>query len=137
MAAQQRVPRSTLDFPGTASRALLAARDRSSAAAAAGTRFWPTMLLVVICQLADLITFNFAVETYGPSGELGPLGLAYRIGGFWLVAVVKLGLIGIVLAVLDRYPWHRLATRRRIALFVAAIGVFGALTNVLAFVWLT
>ena len=70
---------------------------------------------------------------HGAGGELGPLGLVYSLGGFWAVAVVKLGLIGIVLAVLDRYPWQRLSTRRNLALFVAGIGVFGASTNVLAF----
>jgi hypothetical protein len=59
--------------------------------------------------------------------------MVYRAGGFWAVAVVKLGLIGIVLFVLDRYPWQRLSTRRNLALFVAGIGVFGAVTNVLAF----
>jgi len=138
MAAQQRAPRSPLDVSGSAARLLRAAQSRSSAVAGdvAGDRFWITLVLVAICQLADLITFNFAVATFGPSGELGPLGLVYRMGGFWAVAVVKLGLIGIVMAVLARYPWQRLATRRRIALIVAAIGVFGALTNVLAFAWL-
>ena len=138
MAAQHRVPRSPLDLPGSASRALRAAHGRSSAAAgdAAGDRFWITLVLVAVCQLADLITFNLAVATYGPSGELGPLGLVYRIGGFWAVAVVKLGLIGVVMTVLARYPWQRLATRRRIALIVAAIGAFGAFTNVMAFAWL-
>ena len=138
MAAQEHAPRSPLDFSGPATRALSAARDRSiEAAADAGQRFWPTLLLVVLCQMADLITFNFAVATYGPSGELGPLGMVYRFGGFWAVAVVKLGLIGIVMGILARYPWQRLATRRRIALIVAAIGVFGAFTNVMAFIWLT
>jgi hypothetical protein len=139
MAAQQGVTRRSLDLPGSASRALFAARNRSSAAGAdaAGSRFWPTLVLVALCQLADLITFNFAVATFGPSGELGPLGAVYRFGGFWAVAVVKLGLIGIVMAVLARYPWRKLATRRRMALIVAGIGAFGALTNALAFVWLT
>src|SRR3954468_9053276 len=135
MAAQQRVPRSSLDLPGSASRALFAARNRSSAVgadAAAGSRFWPTLVLVALCQLADLITFNFAVATFGPSGELGPLGVVYRFGGFWAVAVVKLGLIGVVMTVLARYPWRRVATRRRMALLIAGIGAFGALTNALA-----
>jgi hypothetical protein len=137
MAAQQRAPRSAFDFTGSASAAIGAARNRSSAAsAAAAERFWPTVLLVIICQLADLFTFNFAVEMFGPSGELGPLGIVYSMGGILAVAVVKLGLIGIVLTVLARYPWRSLATRRRVALVVAGIGVFGALTNVLAFYWL-
>ena len=137
MAAQQRAPRSPLDVPAGLSRILFGARDGSSVGAdASGSPFWPTLVLVILAQLADLVTFNFAVETFGPSGELGPLGLVYRAGGFWAVAVVKLGLIGIVMAVLARYPWQRLATRRRIALIVAAIGAFGAFTNVMAFFWL-
>jgi hypothetical protein len=99
----------------------------------AGGRFGLTVFLVALCQLADLITFNFAVEMYGPSGELGPLGLVYRAGGFWAVAVVKLGLIAIVMAVLARYPWRSQATRRRMALIVGAVGAIGALTNATAF----
>jgi hypothetical protein len=105
-------------------------------AARAGNRFWPMLLLVALCQLADLVTFNSAVEMFGPAGELGPLGLVYRVGGFWAVALIKLGAIGIVLAALARYPWQRLRTRRRLALVVAAIGILGAWTNALAFVWL-
>ena len=83
----------------------------------------------------DLITFNVAVAMFGPAGELGPLGLLYRVGGFWAVALVKLGAIGIVIAVLARYPWQRLRTRRWLALIVGAIGIIGAWTNALAFVW--
>jgi hypothetical protein len=128
MATQQHAPRSPFLFPVSASRT-----RTDETGAAAGDRFWITLLLVALCQLADLITFNFAVETYGPSGELGPLGIVYRMGGFWAVAVVKLGLIGILMAVLARYPWRSLATRRRMALIVAGIGAFGALTNILAF----
>ncbi len=138
MAAQQRAQRSPLSLSGSPSAALTAVRSRtSSGVEGAAQQFWPTALIVIMAQLADLITFNFAVETFGPSGELGPLGLVYRVGGFWAVAIVKLGLIGAVVAVLARYPWRSLATRRRVALVVAAIGVVGALTNVLAFVWLT
>ena len=134
MAAQQRATRSPLELPATASRALSAVRDASSGRhAAAGDRFWITLVLLALCQLADLITFSWAVEAYGPAGELGPLGIVYRAGGFWAVAVVKAGLIGIVMLVLARYPWQSLATRRRLALIVAAIGAFGAFTNLLAF----
>src|SRR5438309_10628369 len=100
-----------------------------------GNRFWPTLALVALCQLADLITFNVAVAMFGPAGELGPLGLLYRVGGFWAVALVKLGAIGIVIAVLARYPWQRLRTRRWLALIVGAIGIIGAWTNALAFLW--
>jgi hypothetical protein len=138
MAAQNRVSRSPLGFPGSATRVLESVRDRAiasdGASRASGTRFWPTLLLVALCQIADLITFSFAVAEHGPQGELGPLGLVYRAGGFWAVALVKLGIVGIVLAILSRYPWQRMATRRHVALIVAIIGVFGAFTNVFAFV---
>jgi len=130
MAAQNHAPRAQFETPRTPIRA--AASDGVDSGAASAARFWPTMLLVVLCQVADLVTFNLAVDMHGPGGELGPLGLVYRAGGFWAVAAVKLGLIGIVLAVLDRYPWQRVGTRRKVALFVAAVGIFGALTNVLA-----
>jgi hypothetical protein len=135
MAAQERQPRPTYEVP----RALIQGfgrDDRSegpTVAANQATRFWPTMLLVVLCQVADLISFNLAVEMHGAGGELGPLGIVYQLGGFWAVAVVKLGIIAIVLTVLERYPWQRLSTRRNLALFVAGIGIFGAITNVLAF----
>jgi hypothetical protein len=138
MAAQQQAPRAPLAFLGSVSSPRMSLRNRVSAASAAaeGDRFWVTLVLLALCQVADLITFNFAVQTFGPSGELGPLGLVYQAAGFWGVAVVKLGLIGVVMAVLARYPWQRLATRRRMALIVAAIGAFGAFTNVMAFYWL-
>jgi hypothetical protein len=134
MAAEGRAPRSPLQMPALRSRAMAGAQMRSGDVSSnAGGRFGLTVLLVALCQLADLITFNFAVEMFGPSGELGPLGLVYRAGGFWAVAVVKLGLIAIVMAVLARYPWRSQATRRRMALIVGAVGAIGALTNATAF----
>jgi hypothetical protein len=138
MAAQQRAPRSPLSFVSSVADVRVAVRNHASLKGvdAAGSRFWFTLLLVGLCQLADLLTFNFAVETFGPGGELGPLGLVYEVAGFIGVAVVKLGLIAVVMAILARYPWQRLATRRRMALIVAGIGVFGAFTNVMAFFWL-
>ena len=126
MAAEHRVPNSTGDPYGS-----------SNAAVIPGGHFWLTLLLVAICQIADLVTFNVAVKIFGPSGELGPLGIVYGIGGFWAVAVVKLGIIAVVMVVLTRFPWQRLVTRRRIALFAAGIGVVGAFTNVLAFAVMT
>jgi hypothetical protein len=138
MAAQQRAPRAALTFLDTVSAPSIGLRDRLRAAstAAEGDRFWVTLVLLALCQVADLITFNFAVERFGPSGELGPLGLVYEATGFLGVAIVKLGLIGVVMAVLAKYPWRSLGTRRRMALIVAAIGAFGAFTNVMAFFWL-
>lgn len=133
MAALRRSARPMSGTSRSVPDARTAAGRQPDVAVDAGDRFWPTMLVLALCQLADLVTFHFAVERFGPSGELGPLGMVYRIGGFGAVAIVKLGLIGGVIAVLVRYPWRRAATRRRIALVVAAIGAFGAFTNVLAF----
>jgi hypothetical protein len=135
MAAQERYSRPSYELSRTTFRGFGRGSGSAGQALSAGadTRFWPTMLLVALCQIADLVTFNIAVEMHGAGGELGPLGIVYRLAGFWGVAAVKLGLIGIVLAVLERYPWQRLSTRRNLALFVAGIGVFGAVTNVLAF----
>ncbi len=98
--------------------------------------FWLTLLLVLLAQMADLITFRFTVQVFGASGELGPLGALYTVGGFWAVALVKLSMISLVIAILSRYPWRRFAVRRRMALIVASFGIFGALTNVMAFYWL-
>src|SRR5262245_46028979 len=112
MAAQERSSRPAVELAGATVGHF--GHDSSScgdALAPADRRFWPTMLLVVLCQIADLVTFNLAVEVHGVSGELGPLGVVYRMAGFWGVAVVKLGLIGVVLVVLERYPWQRLSTR--------------------------
>jgi hypothetical protein len=138
MAAQQQAPRAPLAFIASVGRPDVGLRSRARAAstAAEGERFWVTLVLLALCQITDLVTFNFAVERFGASGELGPLGLVYEAVGFWGVAVVKLGLIGVVMAVLARFPWQRLATRRRMALIVGAIGAFGAFTNVMAFFWL-
>jgi hypothetical protein len=138
MPARERPLRSRLGLSRSASQALVGGDFRSGNAiveAVAGP-FWLTLLLVVICQLADLVTFNVAVRIFGPSGELGPLGMVYQMGGFWAVALVKLSLITIVATVLVWYPWHRLRTRRNVALLVGIVGLFGALTNVLAFAWL-
>jgi hypothetical protein len=95
-------------------------------------RFWLTLLLLGLCQTADLLTFNMAVRAFGPSGELGPLGLAYEAGGITAVAVAKLGSIFVIMGILAFYPWRRIATRRRLALAIATIGLLGTLTNLLA-----
>src|SRR5437867_4138290 len=87
-----------------------------------GTHVGRSMLLVVVCQLVDLITFNLAVQLHGTGGELGPLGFVYDLGGFWAVAAVKLGLVAIVLTVLARYPWGNERVQRNVAIAVAAIG---------------
>ena len=93
-----------------------------------------TFLLLAAAQFVDLFTFGLAVDKWGPSGELGPLGLVYAHAGIFAVAIVKIGIVAIVLTVLARYPWQRAATPRRLALIVATIGVFGAFTNVAALI---
>jgi hypothetical protein len=93
-----------------------------------------TFLLLLAAQFIDLFTFGMAVDKYGPSGELGPLGMVYAHAGIFAVALVKMGLVAVVLTVLARYPWQRAATPRRLALIVATIGVFGAFTNVAALI---
>ena len=84
--------------------------------------------------MADLLTFNLAVRQFGISGELGPLGVIYRAAGIAGVTALKLGGIFVVMGILRWYPWRRLATRRRLALVIATIGLLGALTNLL--VWI-
>jgi hypothetical protein len=89
-----------------------------------------TVLLVIAAQLIDLATFGLAVRVAGPAGELGPLGGIYAAGGFVPVASVKLlGLLA-VLVIFALYT-RRVGSPRRLALIVAAIGLFGAATNVL------
>jgi hypothetical protein len=97
-------------------------------------RFWLTLLVLGLCQVADLLTFNMAVVAFGPARELGPLGMVYQAGGIAAVAFVKLGLVFIIMTALRWYPWRQFATRRRMALLMAVIGVFGALTNLLAWI---
>lgn len=133
MAALRSSARPMSGTSSSMSDARTAAGRQSDFAGDSGDRVWLTMIVLALCQLADLFTFHFAVERFGPEGELGPLGMVYRIGGFGAVAIVKLGLISGVMAVLLRYPWRRAATRHWIGLVVAAIGAFGAFTNVLAF----
>jgi hypothetical protein len=138
MAAQPRVVRTLLTLPRSRGGAPRVDSDRSAASGVRGSagRLWPALLLIATSQITDLVTFNMAVQRFGPQGELGPLGIVYRAAGIGAVAFVKLGLIGVVMTVLARYPWQRYSTRRRLAIIVAAIGVFGALTNVAAFIWL-
>jgi hypothetical protein len=88
-----------------------------------------TILLVVVAQLADLASFGIVARALGPAGELGPLGAVYASGGFPPVAAVKLLGVLAVFIVLALYG-RRVGSPRRLALVVAGIGLFGALTNV-------
>ncbi|HVA87689.1 MAG TPA: hypothetical protein VNF73_15395 [Candidatus Saccharimonadales bacterium] len=139
MSAQGRAPRSPFGLRSTLASGIdaggreLMGSFESHVGSMSG-RSWLTFILLAAAQLTDLFTFGMAVDRFGPAGELGPLGLVYREGGFWAVALIKMGLIAVVLGILTLYPWQRAATPRRLALIVAAIGVFGAFTNVAA--WL-
>jgi hypothetical protein len=142
MSAQNRVSRSLLDRrPFLGARAGVADPDdqlRTQAnerpLRAVIERPVLTFLLLLAAQFTDLFTFGMAVDKWGPSGELGPLGVVYAHAGILAVALVKMGLVAVVLTILACYPWQRAATPRRLALIVAAIGVFGAFTNVAALI---
>lgn len=90
-----------------------------------------TLLLVVAAQLADLATFGITASLIGASGEIGPLGSLYRSGGFAAVALAKSTAILAMVAMLVIYG-KRTRRGRWLALAVAAAGLFGALTNVIA-----
>ena len=92
----------------------------------------PILIMLAASQLLDLVTFAFAVEQWGIGGELGPLAIVYQAAGYWAVAAVKSGLIGIVMLVMVLYPWKSAITPWRIGLVTAFIGVFGAATNTAA-----
>lgn len=92
-----------------------------------------TLLLVVTAQLLDLATFGIAAHVAGPAGELGPLRSIYLAGGFAPVVLTKLLGISAVLCIFAL--WERLVgSARGIALLVAAVGVFGAATNLVGIV---
>ncbi len=90
-----------------------------------------TLLLLITAQLADLATFGLAVHALGIAGEVGPLRVLYRMGGFGAVALAKLVALGVMIAILELYS-RRTGHGRWLAILAATMGVFGALTNVLA-----
>jgi hypothetical protein len=90
-----------------------------------------TLLLLITAQLADLATFGLAVRESGIGGELGPLRIAYYVGGFGAVACAKLIAVAVMLVIIQLYS-RRTGGGRWLALVVAVMGVFGALTNVIA-----
>jgi hypothetical protein len=90
------------------------------------------LLLLVVCQIADLVTFTLAVSVHGPAHESGPLRFVYQDGGLMTVAVLKVTGALLSAVVLALHPWRNLATPRRLALLSAAVGAFGAFTNVWA-----
>ena len=88
-----------------------------------------TVLLVVTAQLADLASFGMVARIAGPEGELGPLGEVYASGGFAPVAAAKLLALLAVMVIFALYT-RRVGSPRRLALMVAGVGLFGAVTNV-------
>lgn len=82
------------------------------------------VMLVVTAQLADLATMGLALRR-DPTGEANPAMVALLgWGGFGVVALAKVAAIVALLVIMARLR------SRRLALFVAAVGIFGAATNV-------
>jgi len=106
--------------------------SRSSARMRTITRLAPILAVMALAQVLDLATFAFAVDRWGIQGELGPLGLVYQAAGYWAVAAVKAGMIGLVMAAMVLFRWQRRSTPWQIGIVAAAIGAFGAATNVAA-----
>ena len=90
-----------------------------------------TLLVLITAQLADLATFGLAVRVLGIADEIGPLRVVYSMGGFGAVALAKLLAVAIMIAILEVYS-RRTGHGRWLAIIVAAMGVFGAITNILA-----
>jgi hypothetical protein len=90
-----------------------------------------TLLVLITAQLADLATFGLAVRVLGIADEIGPLRVVYRMGGFGAVAFAKLLAVAVMIAILELYS-RRTGHGRWLAIVVAVMGVFGALTNILA-----
>ncbi len=91
------------------------------------------ILLLVLAQLTDLATFALAVRAYGPGPEIGPLGRIYELGGLPAVALMKIGGIGLMLALIGGWA-RRTGGGRWLILAAAWTGVFGAATNAWAFI---
>jgi hypothetical protein len=97
-------------------------------------RLAPVLLVLAAAQLLDLVTFAFAVDKWGIQGELGPLGMVYEAAGYWAVAAVKVATIAVVMLAMVAFRWQKPATPWRLGLIAAAIGAFGAATNVAALI---
>jgi hypothetical protein len=95
-------------------------------------RLAPVLLVLAAAQILDLVTFAFAVDRWGIQGELGPLGMLYAHAGYWAVAAVKAATIVSVMLAMVLFRWQNPATPWRLGLIAAAIGTFGAATNVAA-----
>lgn len=90
-----------------------------------------SLLLLVTAQLADLATFGITVRALGIGGEIGPLRIVYRMAGFGGVAVAKLIAVAVMIVILELYS-RRTGGGRWLAVVAAAMGILGALTNVLS-----
>lgn len=87
-----------------------------------------TALLALDSQLLDGATWLMAVMHSGIGGESNPLAVAlYGRGGLGLVVVVKVT----AAALLAILAWK--LEGRRWAYVPAILGIFGAITNLLAF----
>lgn len=137
MAADSRA-RSAFDLRSTGQRTVgsrVGAGAQSVAARfvpSAGSALAPVLLVLAAAQLLDLVTFAFAVDRWGIQGELGPLSAVYEMAGYWAVAAVKVVMIGLVMLAMVLFRWQNPATPWRVGLIAAAVGAFGAATNVAA-----
>jgi hypothetical protein len=129
MAADIR-PRSDADADGVGSSH--AGQGRLVRPRQAVGRLAPILLVLAAAQALDLVTFAFAVARWGIQGELGPLGMVYEAAGYWAVAAVKIATIAGVMLAMVAFRWQNEATPWRLGMIAAAIGTFGAASNVLA-----
>jgi hypothetical protein len=85
------------------------------------------VLLVVVGQVADLITFMVVIATEVPGTEAGPLGrVLVTLGPVAVVVVKLLAISALGLGALA------LRHRGRVLALLVAVGFFGALMNTLA-----
>ena len=94
----------------------------------------PALVLVaLLAQLADLVTFSIAVmlDPALVSFEVGPIGAIYAMGGPVAAIAFKLAGLAVVFAALAIYQGR---LTRPILVGVVALGLIGAVANVHAVV---
>jgi hypothetical protein len=88
----------------------------------------PFVLLVLLGQMADAVTFPLGVAVVGIGGESNPV-ITTLHSAFGMDGVLAIKYIAIAVMVLLAY---RLRAHHRILLVAASIGFFGAATNIIA-----
>ena len=101
----------------------------------------PSFCLVVLGQLADMVTFLVTATRLGLTDEVGPLHAWFGITSIPAITTEKSLGIFIIVGLLTMYAyvyegdWNtafRRLTPRRLNLLAAGIGVLGAVTNLYA-----